>query len=1272
MTINKHSLPKRVISLLLAVAIMIGFVPIIDIDLTAFAMTSGKVTLTDDAPQSGENWVWDNENHTLSLYNTIFNDGTTIDSAIEYTGNETLIINQTGINGIMITSSNDISVIKAKKIKVIGSGILETYQSGGAIFDAQELEITSGYIRSNNALSLNKRQGNVTTVSNCVLDIPQAEIMAYAQSDGTAGFIMKSGYVNCYALMSQYYSKPVPEGLQDYEYKAAEIQSGYLNVYMINGNLNTWGYAYIELGKAVVKAVSLEQNAAFCQNRSATNETALVNSTLIYQIDQSGEYKDFFQSASKGTTSGADYIFYQSNDIPHAMYYGDDTTLTSTTTLSEIGTIVCPDTLGLTAIDNIPEGVTIYCGETLTCSGTINGCLIGGQKLWLGSADSDTTVGGTGRIYVNSVFKLTGDTTIAKGGAVTITTAPTLDSKQLTINGDLTVYSTDSGAIFNENNTNLTIGENAQIVAATANGTIFETSDVYSIIYSKAKYAGRIFYGVDSTKSSSGEINLEFPAPYTATVLYIGSAFDTQLDCTDSHAEFYYNLKNSYDAWYKLECTRPFDEDYRDLTVTITKDSNNEEVTSHFDIIKSSTGYSNGVKVEIRNKDLDVNSGDTFTVSFTKDGFTHEQTLTAVAPDFTLDFTKDANPASPATPVWNYCGAFYGTSNTCYSATIGDKKVWEWHPNGAEGYTGKVLVLNGLEIETTAQNAIIVPADTTIVVKGSSNVHSKNTAISCKGNVTIAGAGSNSILTANSDNSVPDYYAAIQSSGDITIKNISLHTSMGECDYSDIGYGASEYSGTWKSYGIYGINVHLIDVSGECKADDATEDNGDNDSAAICALSTIFIDRSCALTLTAYTYALESATLKSAEVENLVGAYNSDNTATYSAADINSAIGTNNVVSGITIIRTFSHANSVNYNTKSNVTVTIAENDKQGGQITCSAENGTPAYTPSTTEPDTIKVTRGADLTIVFTANQGYYIKTLTVGGVNWVENGRLKGSNLYAYGYDETTGLIIAADVLFRNIQDNVQISVEYAAIPTSDPPQSSTPHTAPLPVLDGTGYSYARMAEVLATYKTGSTATIETNGNYDVPEAVIKAIANGKLKVTIIMDSVTSRYIDGADIETVKSVDADVRRTYSLDTDELSGNEAMQLILFKFDVLSDLIIDLNAKNAGLFANLYKYTNGEFEFADCAKINKDGKAVFEDYTTSGTYAIMLSEYSGLLGDMNNDGKLNAADATAILKYVVGLDDNSKRNLPVADFDGNGKINARDAVMVLKRVVGLI
>ncbi len=59
------------------------------------------------------------------------------------------------------------------------------------------------------------------------------------------------------------------------------------------------------------------------------------------------------------------------------------------------------------------------------------------------------------------------------------------------------------------------------------------------------------------------------------------------------------------------------------------------------------------------------------------------------------------------------------------------------------------------------------------------------------------------------------------------------------------------------------------------------------------------------------------------------------------------------------------------------------------------------------------------------------------------------------------------------------------------------------------------------------------------------------------------------------------------------------------------------------------------------------------------------------LGDVNGDGKLNAKDATAILKKIVGKLDNAIENFDqIADVNEDGKVNAKDATKILKTIVG--
>lgn len=60
------------------------------------------------------------------------------------------------------------------------------------------------------------------------------------------------------------------------------------------------------------------------------------------------------------------------------------------------------------------------------------------------------------------------------------------------------------------------------------------------------------------------------------------------------------------------------------------------------------------------------------------------------------------------------------------------------------------------------------------------------------------------------------------------------------------------------------------------------------------------------------------------------------------------------------------------------------------------------------------------------------------------------------------------------------------------------------------------------------------------------------------------------------------------------------------------------------------------------------------------------------LGDANGDGKVDAFDASLILRYAAGQVDGNTVNTAAVDVDGSGKVDAYDASLVLRYVAGLI
>lgn len=232
------------------------------------------------------------------------------------------------------------------------------------------------------------------------------------------------------------------------------------------------------------------------------------------------------------------------------------------------------------------------------------------------------------------------------------------------------------------------------------------------------------------------------------------------------------------------------------------------------------------------------------------------------------------------------------------------------------------------------------------------------------------------------------------------------------------------------------------------------------------------------------------------------------------------------------------------------------------------------------------------------------------------------------------------------------------------------SRPTTSTNPTIGGSSKSWSDIAAELEKLANGSEVTIQLNGNTAVPVEVIKVIDNKYLKVHFIVDSSRGWFVNGAEITAPAVADFTFIRTASQKHDGLRGIEGMQFRTNNTGVPTGLEIAFKSEHSGKFANLYNSVDGKLVFVACAKLGADGKLFLPGVTEKGDYIAMLCEFSDLQGDMSNDGILNAVDASAILKDIVGLE--SGANPLMADFNGDGNVNAVDASSILKNIVGLI
>ena len=85
-------------------------------------------------------------------------------------------------------------------------------------------------------------------------------------------------------------------------------------------------------------------------------------------------------------------------------------------------------------------------------------------------------------------------------------------------------------------------------------------------------------------------------------------------------------------------------------------------------------------------------------------------------------------------------------------------------------------------------------------------------------------------------------------------------------------------------------------------------------------------------------------------------------------------------------------------------------------------------------------------------------------------------------------------------------------------------------------------------------------------------------------------------------------------------------------------------------------------------------KLVFAGYEYGVIQSIVTKKMQALgrvMGDLDGDGKVTAADARLALRAAVGLEILNEEQIKAADMDGDGGITAADARLILRTAVGL-
>ncbi len=92
-----------------------------------------------------------------------------------------------------------------------------------------------------------------------------------------------------------------------------------------------------------------------------------------------------------------------------------------------------------------------------------------------------------------------------------------------------------------------------------------------------------------------------------------------------------------------------------------------------------------------------------------------------------------------------------------------------------------------------------------------------------------------------------------------------------------------------------------------------------------------------------------------------------------------------------------------------------------------------------------------------------------------------------------------------------------------------------------------------------------------------------------------------------------------------------------------------------------YKFTGWDKEF----------DVVTEDMTVKAIYEEIETPLDYILGDVNKDGIVDSADATAVLRYVAKLDEFDEIQLLAGDVNKDGVVDSADATIILRVVAKL-
>lgn len=307
-----------------------------------------------------------------------------------------------------------------------------------------------------------------------------------------------------------------------------------------------------------------------------------------------------------------------------------------------------------------------------------------------------------------------------------------------------------------------------------------------------------------------------------------------------------------------------------------------------------------------------------------------------------------------------------------------------------------------------------------------------------------------------------------------------------------------------------------------------------------------------------------------------------------------------------------------------------------------------------TVTPGTADYESSTEVTLTVTPDSGYCVKSVTLDGkAVTLTNGK--------YTFKVTANCTFEAEFVKKGGS-----SGGTGGSGGSSGGSAGGSSTRSLPAINGIEKSWQSIVSDISRLPEGGSAVIALSGETVVPVEVVRAISDVKAKVEFVVSTAKSWMIDGAKITTVCAADFTALPGIAEKT-SLRGVNGAAFKGGDTGVPAVLKLTFRKEFAGQFANVYKLADNRLVFLQCVKITADGTALISGVNAAGEYAVMVCEYSDLIGDINNDGVLNALDASAILRHITGIFEGM--DILFADFNNDGTVNALDASAILKAII---